>query len=89
MTPKFEVKTIDLVVIDSSIAISYDSAGEVFTVETDEEDKFNETIFEYCLFAEFENYKVDEYTNASSQEDCAEIEFNNPCEEPFAFSAST
>jgi hypothetical protein len=69
--------------------LAYDSDTREFTVESGNEDLVGE-IVPYSVIATLADYpRGDDFPDAPSAENGANILFNNPCNDPFSFAAST
>ena len=68
--------------------LSYVAATRKFTVETSDTNLIGK-IVPYSVKATFVNYPVSQYIDTSVAESGANILFNNPCDIPVSFNAST
>jgi hypothetical protein len=68
--------------------LSYVTATRKFTVSTSDQSLIGE-IVPYSVIATLSNYPVDQYSNAPVAENGANILFDNPCNVPVSFFAST
>ena len=68
--------------------MSYTTSTREFTVETNDSDLVGK-IVPYSVIATLVNYPVNQYSEAPSAENGANILFNNPCAIPASYAAST
>jgi hypothetical protein len=72
----------------SGQVLSYVAATRKFTVETSDTNLIGQ-IVPYSVIATLVNYPVNQYSEAPSAENGANILFNNPCATPISYAAST